>query len=387
MNRFTDSIRHIFVNHKPLPAGIYDYRTPPDAPAAYRLHLRIDTDGTGILIINAKTVLHLNHTAAEYAYYLVKGMPENEVVGELTRRYRVSKATAAEDYHNLRERIESLIHTPDLDPETFLDFDRRDPYTTALSAPYRLDCALTYQLPEKVTPSEAPVDRVSRELLTNEWQVIIDKAWKAGVPHIIFTGGEPTLRPDLADLIAYAQKIGLVTGLLSDGLRLSNPSYLQSLLQSGLDHLMILLDPGEDQSWEALRAVTAEDLFTTVHLTLTPENQGKLAALLDRLAEMKVKSISLSASDPSLSAALQSTRQYAALKEMSLEWDLPVPYSAFHPVALELAEGDHPLQKGEGSAWLYVEPDGDVLPGQGHPTVMGNLLTDPWEKIWANRPK
>ncbi len=271
MNRVTESIRHIFVNHQPLPAGIYDYRTPPDAPAAYRLHLRIDGDGTGILIINAKTVLHLNHTAAEYAYYLVEGLPDKEVIGELTRRYRVSKAIAAEDYQNLRERIDALIHTPDLDPETFLDFDRRDPYTTALSAPYRLDCALTYQLPERDTPGEAPTERVVRELLTNEWQVIFDKAWKAGVPHVIFTGGEPTLRPDLADLITYAQKMGLVTGLLSDGLRLSNPAYLQSLLQSGLDHLMILLDPGQDPSWEALRAVIGEDLFTTVHLTLTPE--------------------------------------------------------------------------------------------------------------------
>ncbi len=114
-----------------------------------------------------------------------------------------------------------------------------------------------------------------------------------------------------------------------------------------------------------------------------------MANIIDRLAEMKVKSISLSTSDPSLSPALQAARQYAAQKELSLEWDLPVPYSAFHPVALELAQmlGDHPLQKGEGSAWLYVEPDGDVLPGQGHPTLMGNLLTDPWEKIWANRPK
>jgi hypothetical protein len=387
MNRISDTVRHIFVNHKPLPAGIYDYRTPPDAPAAYRLHLRLEADGTGILIINAKTVLHLNPTAAEYAYYLVKGMPEKEVIGELTRRYRVSKTIAAEDFHNLRERVETLIHTPEVDPETFMDFERRDPYTTALSAPYRLDCALTYQLPERATPSEAPTDRVVRELLTNEWEVIMDKAWKAGVPHVIFTGGEPTLRPDLVDLIAYGEKIGLVTGLLSDGLRLSTPSYLHSLLQSGLDHLMILLDPGEDQSWEALRDVLAEDLFTTVHLTVTPANQGEMSALLDRLAEMKVKSISLSTSDPSMAPALQATRQYAAQKEMSLEWDLPVPYSSFHPVALELAEGDHPLQKGEGSAWLYLEPDGDVLPAQGHPTVMGNLLTDTWEMVWAKRPK
>ena len=41
--------------------------------------------------------------------------------------------------------------------------------------------------------------------------------------------------------------------------------------------------------------------------------------------------------------------------------------------------------KGAGTAWLYVEPDGDVLPAQGVNKVLGNLLTDPWEKIWKKR--
>ena len=387
MKNISRTIRHIFVNHQPLPAGIYDYRTPPDAPEVYRLHLRLEPDGSGLLIVNAKTVLHLNPTAAEYAYYIVKGLPEKEIIGELTRRYRVPKSVATDDYHNLHERLETLIHTQDLDPETFLDFERRDPYTTSVSAPYRLVCALTYKLPDRVVPDEAPVERVKRELLTSEWQTIIDKSWNAGIPHVIFTGGEPTLRPDLPDLIAYCEKKGQVTGLLSDGLRLSNPAYLKELLQSGLDHLMILLDPGEDQSWEALRDVLSEDLFTTVHMTLTPDNRTKMEALIDRLAEMKVTSISLSTSDPALADALQATRQYCSQKGMNLEWDLPVPYSAFHPVAMELAEGDHPLERGEGVAWLYVEPDGDVLPAQGHPTLMGNLLNEPWEAIWAKRPK
>ena len=35
-----------------------------------------------------------------------------------------------------------------------------------------------------------------------------------------------------------------------------------------------------------------------------------------------------------------------------------------------------------GRAWLYVEPDGDVLPTQGVNRLLGNFLRDPWEKIW-----
>ena len=38
---------------------------------------------------------------------------------------------------------------------------------------------------------------------------------------------------------------------------------------------------------------------------------------------------------------------------------------------------------GAGSAWLYVEPDGDVLPAQGVNRVLGSLLADPWETVWA----
>ena len=42
--------------------------------------------------------------------------------------------------------------------------------------------------------------------------------------------------------------------------------------------------------------------------------------------------------------------------------------------------------EGAGKAWLYVEPDGDVLPAQGVNQGMGNLLQDSWQDIWSHRP-
>jgi hypothetical protein len=64
-----DTVRRVFfTRHQPLEPGIYQYQAPPDAPHPYRLHLRIEPGGEGLLIINAKTVLHLNQTAAEYAF-------------------------------------------------------------------------------------------------------------------------------------------------------------------------------------------------------------------------------------------------------------------------------------------------------------------------------
>jgi MoaA/NifB/PqqE/SkfB family radical SAM enzyme len=76
-------------------------------------------------------------------------------------------------------------------------------------------------------------------------------------------------------------------------------------------------------------------------------------------------------------------RQEAANLGLSLVWDMPVPYSSFNPFELEFLDQEHP--SGAGHAWLYVEPDGDVLPSQGINKVMGNFLSDPWAQIWKNR--
>ncbi len=376
------SIRNFFEPAHPLPAGTHHYQTPPDASQPYRLHLRLEPGGAGLLIINAKTVLHLNPTAAEYAYYLVRGTAPDEVVKEMTKRYRVETEQARNDFNDLAARIQTLIKTPDLDPVTYLEFDRLDPYSTDLSAPYRIDCALTYRLPDGEDPNAAPVDRAKAELTTDEWKAVLQKTWDAGVPQVVFTGGEPTLRPDLADLIAYTQQTGQVSGLLTDGLRFVDPSYLDSLLYSGLDHIMISLEPANEDSWTGAKNALGADIHVTIHLTLTAENQAQVEAIFDRMQEMQVYSLSLSANDPSLQPALQQAQTSAANRHIALAWDLPVPYSRMNPVALEK---DVSAPDGAGLAWLYVEPDGDVLPAQGLNRVMGNLLRDPWDKIWAAR--
>lgn len=388
MNRIFRLWERIFPPIQPLPAGIYQCQMPSGSALPYRLHLRIDQSGQGILIVNASTVFHLNQTAAEYVYHLVQSTPEDDAVAAVARRYNVRKEIILRDYHNLLNRIRTTVQTPDLDPEVYLDFNRDEPYTGAVSAPYRLDCALTYRLPDEGGSHYAPLERVARELVSDEWKTILEKAWNAGVPHAIFTGGEPTMRPDLPELIAYGEKLGMVTGLITNGLRLAESKYLHELLQSGLDHIMILLDPQEDQSWEAVRDTLAEDIALTVHVTLSQRNLDKVDALIDRLAQMGVKNLSLSADSMALKDALREHQKTAAEKQLRLVWDLPVPYSRMHPVAVELAEPIPDVElvsTGAGRAWLYVEPDGDVLIGQGsYDHVLGNLLTEPWETIWQH---
>ena len=379
LNRLTD--RYAKVTH--LPAGTYHLQEMLEGKP-YRLHLRLNADGSGLLIVNASTVLQLNPTAAEYAYHLVQGNSVEEATSQIAGRYRVSKENARDDYNGFVERIQTLIKTPDLDPVFFLDFDLAAPHSAELSAPLRLDCALTYRLNPDTSPEYAPVKRASRELTTAEWKSILDRAWGFGIPQVTFTGGEATLREDLHELIAVAESNGQVCGLLTDGLKLRDKTYLSALLQTGLDHILFLLQPENPDSWQALETVLAEDIFVTVHITLNPTNIQNAGESIKRLADLGVRSLSLTTSDDSLRDAFHELRNTAAEAGMTLRFDLPVPYSAYNPVAFETHEDDIP--KGAGRVWLYVEPDGDVLPSQRMADkVLGNLLTDSWSTIYPPR--
>ena len=85
IKRFRLFIDRLFSPVQPLPAGTFPYQSPPDAPVPYRLHLRLQPNGEGMLIVNASTMLHLNQTAAEYAYHLVKCTPPEQVAAEIGR--------------------------------------------------------------------------------------------------------------------------------------------------------------------------------------------------------------------------------------------------------------------------------------------------------------
>ena len=373
---------NLFMKVRPVPAGMYQYQAPADAPLPYKWHLRVENDGTGMMVLNASTVLHLNQTAIEYAYYLAQGKKKAEIIELVADRYDVDKAQAEKDLDEFIDKITVLVGSEDLDPETYLDMERVMPHTKKLTAPLRIDCALTYKVSSGTESIVAPNERVTRELSTEEWIKVLETISNVGVPHVVFTGGEPTLRNDLADLIGKTEQLGIVCGLLTDGIRLTDKKYLKSLLESGLDHIMLLADESSQDFWQALKLLMPADIAVTVHATLTKANQSGFNNLLEKLAAQKVTTLSLSAEDESLSKQLDEASHKAAELGMRLVWDLPVPYSACHPVALEEKEAGGRLPEGAGKTWLYIEPDGDVLPSQGVNRVLGNILSDPWSKIW-----
>jgi SAM-dependent methyltransferase len=121
------------------------------------------------------------------------------------------------------------------------------------------------------------------------------------------------------------------------------------------------------------------DIFVTVHLTLNQDNIKNVEEVLERLAKLEMKSLSLTSSDASSSDSYDDLRDKAAALGLTLKFDLPVPYSVSNPVVYEARENTIP--EGAGKAWLYVEPDGDVFPRRVTRENAGNLLRDDWRRF------
>lgn len=366
---------------EPIPSGIYHYQLPPTDPRNYRFHLRIDPTGAGYLVLNAATILHLNQTAAEYAYLFIQQQDADTAASHIVGRYAgIRRQQARADYERFVAQLFAILETPDQDPTLMLGLDQESLFAGDLTAPYRLDCALTYQ--------ETPGAAGKQELHQNEWKRILDKSWQAGIPHILFTGGEPTLRPDLAELIRHAEANGQVTGLLTNGRRLRDSGYLKDLLQSGLDHTLVLLSPDSNSSWEAVasfqywRNVLQEDIYLALHITVTPDNQNQHSQILDQVAEAGIQAVSLTAATPELFPALARFQEESGARGLQPVWGFPVPYAENNPTALDLETGQPVAPPPPGRASLYVDPDGQVRPAPESSLILGNLLTDEWSIIW-----
>jgi hypothetical protein len=222
-------------NHKSSPrnphTGLYHYRYE-DGEEKSRIHLRLDPDGHGTLIVNSNRILHLNPTAALMAYLTLEKVDEKIAVKTIQKEYQVSLKQAINDLQSINQQLEDLLRPDGACPIHDLDLETIPPFSARPTAPYRLDLALTYRCNNdcshcyNVAPhSPLPAGEetgMSHELDTEQWKMVLDKAWALGIPHIIFTGGEPTMRNDLPELIAHAEKNGQITGLNTNARRLSD---------------------------------------------------------------------------------------------------------------------------------------------------------------------
>jgi radical SAM protein with 4Fe4S-binding SPASM domain len=402
-----DRVKSWFEVPQPLTAGIYHYQTPPDADRQFRMHLRVEKDGHGVLIINAARMLHLNQTATELAKLMLQDKTADEAVREMELRYKVNRSTARADFEELRDMIWELAQAgEEICPVTHLEVGRIEPMSAEISAPYRMDLALTYRCQNDCPHCYVERPKNFPEMSTEQWKRAIDRCWDQGIPHLTFTGGEATLRPDLVELVQYAEDLGLITGLQTNGRKLRDRAYLDQLLMAGLDHIQITLeshDPaihdqmvGVQGAWQetvdGIKTVVDADVYMMTNTTMTTVNVDGIEETIAFAASLGVptfgcnsliysgSAVAVGSGIPEneLEPILERVKEAAHEHHLRLIWYTPTQYCELDPTGLELG------MKGCTAARynMCIEPNGDVLPCQSYYVSLGNILSDRWESIW-----
>jgi len=387
------------------PIGLYHYTRQSEHERA-RIHLRIDPDGSGLVLVNANRVLHLNPTAAFMAHLALEDTPRQDALKAITQAYRVPFAQAEADYTHFHAQLDELIRPDGACPLHDLQVDTVMPFSARPSAPYRMDLALTYRCNNDCTHCYNDRPRTFPEMDTDQWKRVLDRIWELGIPHVVFTGGEPTLVQALPELIAHAERNGQITGLNTNARRLSDAAYLGRLVQAGLDHVQITVESHipsihnqmvrSSGAWKqtiaGLRNALDTPLYVMTNTTMLEENSPCLGGTLDFLGELGVPTVGLNAliysghglsvgtglAESALPPLLELARERTDHYGQRLIWYTPTQYCHFDPMQLELGV------KGCTAA-LYnmcVEPDGAVLPCQSYYRPVGNLLHDSWDSIW-----
>lgn len=383
--------------------GMYHYYRS-EKFGAKRIHLRVEKNRTSLLMVDAYRIVHLNETATVIVKFFLDDYPSDEIVSRMSRIYKISRAQALKDYTETIDKVELLITRDDICPISYFGVDKIDPFQTPVSAPYRMDLAITYRC--NIDCSHCYNQRKeSAELGTADWKKIIRKIWDIGIPHVVFTGGEPTLREDLVELITYAEDIGLITGLLTNGVNLADEGYVGRLKEAGLDYVQVTLESPEEaihnrmvqtdsfgRTVQGIRNALARSIHTITNTTITRENAGGIIRLVPFLKGLGVGSFAVNSvinagrsrnqpfgfSEQELVPILTSLRNKAGEENMKLTWYTPTCYCEFNPVELDLGV----KQCTAGKYNLAVEPDGTILPCQSFYRPVGNMLTGDWEQIY-----
>lgn len=399
-----------WIRKRQIPSGRYTYRGQGEF-AGMALQLRIENDRRGVMVINANTVLHLNETASAYAYYFMQGLSQQQVLKKILGYYRVNEAAAKQDYEKLVYTISTMAKTEKICPVSFLDVEKEEPFSYEYAAPLRMDMAVTFKCQNNCIHCYAGGPHETPELSTAQWKEAIDKLSSIGVFILTFTGGEPTLREDLPELLLYAQNKGMVTGLISNGRRLKDKAYVETLEKAGLDFVQVTLEshkpavhdlmtasPG---SWvetvAGIRNAVTSQIYVTTNSTLSKHNAADFLVTVDFIKQLDVAAFGCNSliysgkanavseefalTFDDLNELLPKIRAKAQQLGLKFLWYTPTQYCRFDPVQAGLGV------KSCTAALINmcIAPNGDVYPCQSYFESLGNILSDKWSKIW-NHP-
>lgn len=412
--------------------GVQHTTLDPEGPGVVRIHLvppRVGGDGTSVVILNGQDVIPVGtawsillcafiEEVNRYAGRPVNDTDVEEILKGTCKTVRtvyplLGGKRIRGDVYRMMNAFRQIARgeTPDEDVPLMSLGD----YAPQMRAPHRMDLMVSAM--ERGGRWNCNLQCVhcyaahqgcaaEPELDTAQWKTVIDRCREACIPQLTFTGGEPTLRADLPELIEYAA--WFVTRLNTNGVLLT-PDYCQKLYAASLDSLQITFYSADAethnalvgaQGWAATAAgienALAAGLNLSVNTPLCTKNRDyrktleylhakgvryvTCSGLITTGAAATAPSEALQLTTEEIKAVLSEAVEYCYANEMEISFTSP---GWVEPEFCE-ALGIRVPSCGACLSNMAITPGGNVVPCQSwlSDAPLGSMLTDPWETIW-----
>jgi MoaA/NifB/PqqE/SkfB family radical SAM enzyme len=261
--------------------------------------------------------------------------------------------------------------------------------------PLELCWALTYRCQCNCPHCYAAARKreIAGEMSTAESKELIDTIGELGVVTLNFTGGEPLLREDILDLVAHANRRGLLTRLTTNGYLLTRKC-VAALRRAGLSQCGISIDDADPDTHDRLRGLPglferAIEGFRFLHefgiesrfMTYAsrrnfPHGMERLISLARRL---RVDTFHINIPYASGLWADSFEETFSASERDRLR-----KFLGYTKSPLVLIEFPTPSTRCImiKKSYLYINASGEVTPCPVVPYVIGNVREEPLSLIW-----
>ncbi|KJS88658.1 MAG: Fe-S oxidoreductase [Peptococcaceae bacterium BICA1-8] len=251
--------------------------------------------------------------------------------------------------------------------------------------------------------------KASEELSTEEGKNLITEIKKAGFKIMIFSGGEPLMRPDIFELVDHASKLGLRPVFGTNGTLITRDvaKKLKNLGVMGMGISLDSLDPqkhnelrcyqdGFEQAVQGMENCLHEKLPFQIHTTVMGWNKDEILDITDFAVEKgavahhffflvptgrgaNIETESLRAKDYEDTLTKIMEKQ----KHVSIELK-PTCAPQFIRIAKEMGM-DIRFQRGclAGTSYCIISPTGNVQPCAYLDVPIGNVKETPFSRLWA----
>ncbi len=250
--------------------------------------------------------------------------------------------------------------------------------------PYAVLCELTHRCPLSCPYCSNPVtlETKSNEIDTLIWKRVLTEASEMGILQAHFSGGEPTARKDLEDLISHACSLGLYTNLITSAVLLEEKR-LKNLYDKGLDHIQISIQDtepensnkiagysGHNKKIEVAKIARKIGLPLTINAVMHKQNLHNLSKMIDLAIQLDAERLEV-AQVQYYGWALKNQTAFLPSREQldkatKIVEEARIKYKGI--LAIDYVVPDYYAKKpkscmgGWGRQFLNISPAGKVLP-------------------------